>query len=407
MNKKIILLMLALPLILMLSLFTASDMVSLVVPIPVTGIELETEEIVYVDLEDTELRTVSYTIYPLEAANQDVTYSTQPDGDAPYAVLEFENNKIRPVTCGTAKVTVTTVDGGYSAGFTVIVTSKSLQSITSSLDTTVIEVGQTAQISTVFNPVNYQFRQVEYTVVEGDTVATVDSQGRVKGIGVGTAKIRVNSFVNKAIYSDVEITVESAAPITLLDESVVNTIFDIGGEIALFVDPNAGLTNADITVTVSNPEAVSYTLDLVNKKLLYTFTGNGVCEVTFTISTTYMGKDFTDTCTVTRMSDIQVELGEGWDNVNGLPLFLNQAQVLHFTVLPSGAEVAYDVAVSGPCADGVTVTREDGKLIVTLTEVDSDMDPEELYVIVTLTITPDQGEPVVLTQEFAIVVFAW
>ena len=51
MNKKIILLLLILPLFLMVSLFAATRTVSLAVEVPVSGIEILGDRIVYLDLD--------------------------------------------------------------------------------------------------------------------------------------------------------------------------------------------------------------------------------------------------------------------------------------------------------------------------------------------------------------------
>ena len=56
----IILLILSLPLILMFSLFTTSNVVSIVVDVPVNGIDVMVEEIVELDLDKNESFTVAY-----------------------------------------------------------------------------------------------------------------------------------------------------------------------------------------------------------------------------------------------------------------------------------------------------------------------------------------------------------
>ena len=72
MNKKLILLMLALPLILMLCLFTATSTVSLAIKVAVSKVELNEDAVVYIDLDET--YDISYTVYPTNAANQNVSF---------------------------------------------------------------------------------------------------------------------------------------------------------------------------------------------------------------------------------------------------------------------------------------------------------------------------------------------
>ena len=404
MNKKIILLMLALPLILMLSLFTTSGAMSVMTSISVSSIVIDKTDMgpdknVSLDLDKGEVYTVSYTVYPIGAANKKVVFSTQAIGNATLATFDFdeETKTLRPRSCGIAKVIFTTEDGGCSDGFIVTVESNELGTIQSTLDKSVIEVGQTAQIQTVFNPKYYPFQQVEYTVLEGKDVVKVDSRGRVQGIGAGTATIRVNSFVNKDVYSNVTITVERAAPVTIVDEESV--VYESTGALTLDVDESAGLRDADVTLTVSDPSAVTYTLDLAEKELRFAFLRDGYSQVTFTLSVTYMGKTYTDTCMVTCRDTLDVVLGDGWDLADGQGLYLNIEHFLYFD--PINADVTYTVTVSGASADAVkldTTELSSGKIKITYTNPDKI--GTSRIITLTLTVTPAQGDPVEVTQTF-------
>ena len=66
MNKKLISLILVLPLILMISLFTAVNTVSLAVSVPVSKIEILGPEIVYLDLDKQEKHFIEYAVYPTD-----------------------------------------------------------------------------------------------------------------------------------------------------------------------------------------------------------------------------------------------------------------------------------------------------------------------------------------------------
>ena len=92
MTKKIILLVLILPVIVMISLFTTTDAVSLAISIPVTGINIEEDNIVYMDIKDK--LNVSYTVYPTNASNQKVTMITEPVGNSRFCNLTFDSKEI-------------------------------------------------------------------------------------------------------------------------------------------------------------------------------------------------------------------------------------------------------------------------------------------------------------------------
>ena len=89
MNKKLIFLILCLPLLLMLSLYSVSQTVKLAVGLPVSKIEILGEQIVYMDIDKTNRYAIDYVIYPTSAKNQNVNFSAEPVGNAPLADLEF------------------------------------------------------------------------------------------------------------------------------------------------------------------------------------------------------------------------------------------------------------------------------------------------------------------------------
>ncbi|MBR5143785.1 MAG: hypothetical protein IKW53_01930, partial [Clostridia bacterium] len=183
MTKKLILLILALPLFLMICLFTATSGVSLAVPISVSGIELLSESTVYMDLDNPkEQHLVEYTVYPTNAANKDVSISYLPLEDEngkeeTLAKFEYdsETGYLKPLAPGSAEVVITTVDGGYTARFTAIVTTRELVSIESthpnleaSYDVALdmvkydLEPGDTFKIQNNFNPVTASNLLVKY-----------------------------------------------------------------------------------------------------------------------------------------------------------------------------------------------------------------------------------------------------
>ena len=77
MNKKLILLILVLPLFLMLSIYTSTNSVGLNVKVPVSNIEVTDEKVVYLNLDDEEKHFVNYSIYPITASNKQVVFSAE------------------------------------------------------------------------------------------------------------------------------------------------------------------------------------------------------------------------------------------------------------------------------------------------------------------------------------------
>ena len=244
MTKKLILLILALPLFLMICLFTATSGVSLAVPISVSGIELLSESTVYMDLDNPrEQHLIEYAVYPTNAANQDVTLSYLPLEDEegeeqPLAQFEYdeETGYLKPLAPGAAEVVLTTVDGGYSVRFTAIVETKELVSIESvhpTLSSTydeelgmakyTLEPGNTFKIQNNFNPVTASNLLVTYKSSD-PAVANVNGRGVVQARGTGVAIITVTSRANEYISYSFALEVKNPdnQSIVIVDRDIVS-----------------------------------------------------------------------------------------------------------------------------------------------------------------------------------------
>ena len=92
--------------------FTATCAVT--VTQPVTGVKLDTDKL---DLFTGESKTLTAKVEPADAANQDVTWSSNNN-----AVATVENGTVKAVGEGEATITVTTAEGSYTATCAVKVT---------------------------------------------------------------------------------------------------------------------------------------------------------------------------------------------------------------------------------------------------------------------------------------------
>ena len=116
MAKKLILLLLIIPIVVMILLFAATQTLSNLVEVPVTGIDIiGTDEFVYLDMDKEETYTIEYAVYPTTAKNKNVSVSTEAFGDEPLASFDFtiEDGKVTviPTSAGAARVVLTTVSG--------------------------------------------------------------------------------------------------------------------------------------------------------------------------------------------------------------------------------------------------------------------------------------------------------
>ena len=140
MAKKLILLLLLIPIIVMICLFAATKTISNLVDVPVPGIEivdatvLDNQGQIYLNLDDpNDIYTLEYVIHPTGAKNKMINVTSEAVSGKDFADLEFEQTDgkviIKPKSAGSAKVYLTTVEGGFKASVMVHVESTALKSI--------------------------------------------------------------------------------------------------------------------------------------------------------------------------------------------------------------------------------------------------------------------------------------
>ena len=283
MNKKLIVLMLLMPLLLMVSIYTSTNSSSLNVKISVNKIEITGDDIVYLNLEQDEKYLVNYAVYPVAATNKNVTFTTEQVGNDQLAILEFENGYIYPKSVGLAKVYLTTVDGGFKDSFIVKVISESLTSINASVEKDSIVVGETVSILTTFNPSDYKNQLVSYSSSD-NLVATVNVNGVIRGEGRGSAIITVTSDVNNQIKDQFEITVYNRDVMDISKEEVY--VWNEDDFINLSIDDVA---DYELTYEVfdQNGDPMDYVFDEQETK--FVDLGNGKIKFEYSFNSNFFG----------------------------------------------------------------------------------------------------------------------
>ena len=150
--------------------------------ISVTGVELNESHLpLYVGTA----ATLRATVRPANADNQTVTWQSSNT-----AVATVNNGTVAAVASGTAHITVTTQDGGFQASATVTVTTPIVSVTGVELNKAEFEliVNETETLIATVLPENATNRAVTWE--SGNTqIATVDANGVVRGVRVGTATI--------------------------------------------------------------------------------------------------------------------------------------------------------------------------------------------------------------------------
>lgn len=130
--------------------------------------------------------TLVATIHPINATNKKVIWAS----DAPSVATIDSTGKITiKAETGTATITATTEDGGFSQTCTVTALPQPVKSIELNKTTLSLAVGDTETLTTTISPTTAITNQVWLS--SNSNVATVDSNGLVSAIGKGTATITV------------------------------------------------------------------------------------------------------------------------------------------------------------------------------------------------------------------------
>ncbi len=250
--------------------------------VSVTGVSLnKTSTTITVDGTET----LSATVAPSNATNRNVTWSSDNT-----AVATVANGKVTAVAAGTAKITVTTADGGFTAQCTVTV--KEAVAVTGvELDKSELSltVGDTYTLTATVKPSDAANKNITWK--SGKTsVATVDKNGKVTAVAAGTAKITVTT-------ADGSFTAQCT--VTVKEATVAVTGVELDkSELSLTVGDTYTLT-----ATVKPSGATDKTVTWESGKTSVATVENGVVTAvaagTATITVTTNDGNKTAQCTVT------------------------------------------------------------------------------------------------------------
>ena len=155
--------------------------------IGVTEVTLDKTELT---LTEGETETLTATVRPDNADNRKVTWSS----DKTEIATVDGAGRVTAVKAGEAVVTVMTEDGGKTATCKVTVKAKAVPVTGVDVNPWVmtLSVRGTSKLSYTIRPADATNQNVKWES-ESPSVATVDSEGNVKGVAAGTAKICVTT----------------------------------------------------------------------------------------------------------------------------------------------------------------------------------------------------------------------
>ncbi|MCA0971506.1 Ig-like domain-containing protein [Halobacillus litoralis] len=168
-----------------------SDSVEIEVNVPVDRIFIKgNEHDLY--LEQEEQYQLEYRIYPLSATDQ---YVYEWESSKPSVVKVKQNGKIEAVSEGTAEITVTTLYKRKKGSITVHVYDDDyteLSAFNISDDPIEVDAEDTVKLNPTFYPSRATNKELHYESLNTE-VATVTSNGRVRGVSTGSTIIRARS----------------------------------------------------------------------------------------------------------------------------------------------------------------------------------------------------------------------
>ena len=292
--------------------------------------------------------TLVATVLPENATDKSVTW----ESSAP-AIVSVEDGVVTGIVPGSSTITVTTVDGGFTAECNVTVSEEviPIENIVISESSLQFEIGdEPVVLSAIITPSDAT--ETITWASSDENVVTVSQGGLVTVVGVGTANITVSGgdVVSEpcvVIVSEQIIQVESV----VLSESTLN--LELGGESVILTAEVLPIDATDKTVTWASDNESVVTVD----DGIVTILGVGQANITASA-----GDVVSEPCVVTVIEQQVIHVESVTLNESTLNLEVGGEPVtLTATILP---ENATDKTLSWISSDESVVSVEDGIITI-------------------------------------------
>ncbi len=258
--------------------YTANCMVT-VAAIPVTSVTLDKATHTLILGEEF---TLQATVNPDNATNKKLIWKSDNR-----EVAKVINGIVKSQKPGTANITVTTIDGNYTATCTVMVKIP-VTGVTLDKTTHTINVGEEFTLQANISPDNATNKNVTWSTSDA-AIATVDDNGKITAKKAGTATITVTT--EDGNYTATCTVTVTAIPVTSVTLDKTTHTINVGEEFTLQATVNPdNATNKNITWSTS--DATVATVD-DNGKVTAKKAG------TATITVTTEDGNHTATCEIT------------------------------------------------------------------------------------------------------------
>ncbi len=189
--------------------------------VPVTGIRLDKENILLSEIGETAL--LRATVLPEDADNKNVIWESSNE-----KVATVENGIVTCKGYGTAEISATTEDGGFTAVCKVTAERKEILSTSITLDKAdvTMNVGETTKLKADVWPTDADNKSVIWNS-DNEDIAKVSSDGVVTAVKAGKTKVYATTQANN-LKAECEITV--LQPVTGIEMDKASISFTYIGE---------------------------------------------------------------------------------------------------------------------------------------------------------------------------------
>ena len=189
--------------------------------VPVTGIRFEKENILFSEIGETAL--LHATVLPEDADNKNVRWESSNE-----KVAKVENDIVTCKGYGTAEISATTEDGGFTAVCKVTAERKEILPTSITLDKAdvTMNVGKTTKLKADVWPTDADNKSVIWNS-DNEDIAKVSSDGVVTAVKAGRTKVYATTQANN-LKAECEITV--LQPVTGIEMDKASISFTYIGE---------------------------------------------------------------------------------------------------------------------------------------------------------------------------------
>ena len=192
MKYRVLTLIMLIPLVLMVCVFSAANFSSLQVPISVSSVALLHEKLEVINLAESNTFQINAQVMPINASNKGLIYTYESVSARPMPTLSIsENGFVTASGFGTAKIVVTSKNGAYKKSFILEVTSTVATDLVANLSKeTDIFVGDEFEILTQVLPDEALDKNVRFYSSDNSVVQVNALTGECKAISSGRVTLK-------------------------------------------------------------------------------------------------------------------------------------------------------------------------------------------------------------------------